>query len=144
MSLFVTGVEDDLPEHEIRLHFAKFGALRSVVCSHRSHCAFLNYMTRAEAEAAAAACQGKAIVKGVPLRVQWGKPKPLDSMDREQRMKNARAARNMGGAGGSAAGGDAAQKAIAGPEGVAASNEMEIAKPPGQDDDVEYAAMEGE
>lgn len=141
-SLFVTGVEDDMLEHDIRTHFAQFGALRSIVCSHRSHCAFLNFMTRADAEKAAEACQGRAVVKGVPLRVQWGKPKPLDSMDREQRMKNARAARNMGGAGASATGANAAQLAIEGSSTSAV--EPEIPKPPGMDDDVEYAAMTGE
>ncbi|KAI4137175.1 MAG: hypothetical protein LQ340_008100, partial [Diploschistes diacapsis] len=60
-SLFVTGVEDDLPEHALRTFFAPFGPLRSLICSHRSHCAFVNYSTRAGAEAAAAACQGRAV-----------------------------------------------------------------------------------
>lgn len=96
-SLFVTGVEDDLPEHELRTFFSKFGTLRSLICSHRSHCAFVNYANRAGAEMAAEVCQGKAVVKGVPLRVQWGKPKPLDTMDREQRMENAKAGRAVTG-----------------------------------------------
>ncbi|KAI9851268.1 MAG: Pre-mRNA-splicing factor slt11 [Thelocarpon superellum] len=30
MSLFITGVEDDLPEHRLRVFFAEFGPLRSV------------------------------------------------------------------------------------------------------------------
>ncbi|KAK4620950.1 Pre-mRNA-splicing factor slt11 [Fulvia fulva] len=143
-SLFVTGVEDDMPEHEIRSHFQQYGALRSLVCSHRSHCAFVNYMEREGAEAAAAACQGRAVVKGVPLRVQWGKPKPLDNMDRDQRMENARAGRAV----------ESRQKAIAGPAGQKAiaggSAQVEdldslaaVAPPPGQGE-VEYAAMAGE
>jgi pre-mRNA-splicing factor RBM22/SLT11 len=92
-SLFVTGVEDDLPEHAVRTFFAPFGTIRSLICSHRAHCAFINYATREGAEKAAAACQGKAIVQGCPLRVQWGKPKPLDNMDREERMALARQGR---------------------------------------------------
>lgn len=92
-SLFVTGVEDDLPEHAIRTFFTPFGQIRSLVCSHRSHCAFINYATREGAEAAAAHCQGKAIIQGCPLRVKWGKPKPLDNTDREQRMAWAREGR---------------------------------------------------
>ena len=92
-SLFVTGVEDDLPEHELRKFFAKFGALRSLVCSHRAHCAFVNYVTRETAEAAAESCQGKAVVQGCPLRVQWGKPKPLDTMEREERIALAKEGR---------------------------------------------------
>ncbi|ERF74814.1 Pre-mRNA-splicing factor slt11 [Endocarpon pusillum Z07020] len=92
-SLFVTGVEDDLPEHAIRTFFTSFGTIRSLVCSHRAHCAFVNYATREAAEKAAEACQGRAIIQGCPLRVQWGKPKPLDNMDREERMELARQGR---------------------------------------------------
>ncbi|KAK3703144.1 Pre-mRNA-splicing factor slt11 [Vermiconidia calcicola] len=143
-SLFITGVEDDMPEHELRTFFSQYGALRSVVCSHRSHCAFMNFMLREGAEVAAAACQGKAVVKGVPLRVQWGRPKPLDSLDRDVRLENARAGRGvvpsvMGGQ---------KRKAVeeGGGEGVA-GQELEglavVAPPPGQGE-VEYAAMAGE
>ncbi|KAK1066257.1 Pre-mRNA-splicing factor slt11 [Friedmanniomyces endolithicus] len=148
-SLFITGVEDDMPEHLLRTHFSQFGPLRSLVCSHRSHCAFLNFMTRDGAEAAAEACQGRAIVKGVPLRVQWGKPKPLDNMDREARMENARAGRGVtqeakkrtGGVDdgmGAEAIGDARRLGDESLGGLGA-----MAPPPGETD-VEYAAMAGE
>lgn len=141
-SLFVTGVEDDLPQHEIQKHFQQYGNLRSVVCSHRSHCAFLNYMTRDGAEAAAHACQGRAIVKGVPLRVQWGKPKPLDNMDLEDRMANAKAGRET----------DAAVKHSSGQRtnfesgesnAAAGRGALAAAAPPGADD-VQYASLAGE
>ena len=144
-SLFVTGVEDDLPEHAIRTYFTQYGTLRSLVCSHRSHCAFVNYMSRESAEQAAAACEGKAIVQGVPLRVQWGKPKPLDSLDRDQRMENAKAGRAV--TAGAATGSAGKRKAIEGSD----SNEEDwdalaarVAAPPGQDEGVEYAALAGE
>ncbi|KAK4570221.1 Pre-mRNA-splicing factor slt11 [Recurvomyces mirabilis] len=146
-SLFITGVEDDMPEHELRTHFTQYGALRSVVCSHRSHCAFMNYMERSGAEAAAEACQGRAIVKGVPLRVQWGKPKPLDNMDRDQRMENARAARGQEqrGRGGAAAGKRKAIAAAPGEEGGEEDLDLvkAVAPPPGAGE-VEYASMAGE
>ncbi|KAI7331791.1 Pre-mRNA-splicing factor [Hortaea werneckii] len=149
-SLFLTGVEDDLPEHAIRAHFEAFGTLRSVVCSHRSHCAFMNYAKRADAEKAAEACQGRAVVKGVPLRVQWGKPKPLDSMERERRMENARAGRQQqaggkkvgGGAAGSGKGRDATANS-ASKSGGQDLDALVAAPPPGQGD-VEYAAQAGE
>ena len=146
-SLFITGVEDDLPENELRSHFSQYGALRSVICSHRSHCAFMNYMERSGAEAAAEACQGRAVIKGVPLRVQWGRPKPLDNMDRDQRMQNARAGRETEKAVKGVAG-PAGRKAIAGPSDEATIGEdlddlSAVAPPPGQED-VEYAAMAGE
>ena len=145
-SLFVTGVEDDLPEHAIRTFFAPFGALRSIVCSHRSHCAFINYATRASAEEAAEHCQGKAVVQGCPLRVQWGKPKPLDHLDTEERMSYARSGRETA-------------KAIQQATTVAPSIEAEgrgsmqrndvddvaaIALPPGHEDSVHYASLAGD
>jgi len=92
-SLFVVGVEDDLPEYKIREFFAEFGTLQSVVCSHRAHCAYINYTDRRNAEKAADSCHGKAIVSGCPLRVTWGRPKQLDTMDREERISNAREGR---------------------------------------------------
>lgn len=144
-SLFVTGVEDDLPEHALRTHFSQYGALRSLVCSHRSHSAFVNYMTRESAEQAAAACQGKAVVAAVPLRVQWGKPRALDSLDRDQRMENARAGRAV-----AASSVSGKRKAIENAEHAGSKNDdwdalaANVVAPPGQDEGVEYAALAGE
>ena len=144
-SLFVTGVEDDLPEHELRTFFTPFGVLRSLVCSHRSHCAFVNFATREGAEKAAEACQGRAVVKGCPLRVQWGRPKPLDNLEQEERMSYARAGRETASA-------LAAAKAASGEVGEDGGGEGElgdghrmaaVAPPPGQED-VQYASLAGD
>lgn len=142
-SLFVTGVEDDLPEHAVRTFFTPFGTLRSVICSHRAHCAFINYATREGAEAAAEYCQGKAIIQGCPLRVQWGRPRPLDSMDKEERMSLARQGRDT----------TKAVIATSSPMGTVAGQiagaplqddpgDLVPAPPPGQDN-VQYAARVG-
>ncbi len=147
-SLFVTGVEDDLPEHAIRTFFNPFGQIRSIVCSHRSHCAFINYATREGAEAAAAQCAGKAVIQGCPLRVKWGKPKPLDNTDREQRLEWAREGRQTAAA---TAEGQSGQKAISGGPGQAqieAGPEEEpstfvVAPPPGAGD-IQYASLAGD
>lgn len=143
-SLFVTGVEDDLPEHAVRSFFADFGKLRSLVCSHRSHCAFVNYVARADAETAAERCQGKAVIQGCPLRVRWGKPKPLDNMDKEERLKNAREGRS---AAGLARGGKSGKKAITAAGDVADKEAKEqniaVAPPPGSGA-VQYASMSGD
>ncbi|KIW08299.1 uncharacterized protein PV09_01217 [Verruconis gallopava] len=140
-SLFVTGVEDDLPEHEIRTFFTKFGTLRSLVCSHRAHSAFVNFATRQGAEAAAEACQGRAVVKGVPLRVQWGKPKPLDTLDREQRIENAKAGRAVAPLSSHRLQGPTGENAI---EATPAEDldSLVPSKPPGEED-VQYAALAG-
>lgn len=76
-SLLVMGIEDDLPEHALRQYFAEFGPIKSLVCSHRSRCAFVNYANRAAAETAAEACAGEILIRGCPLRIQWGKPRSL-------------------------------------------------------------------
>lgn len=145
LSLFVTGVEDDLPEHAIRTFFSQFGQLRSLVCSHRSHCAFVNFGTRDAAETAAMHCRGRAVIQGCPLRVRWGKPRPLDSTDREQRMEWAKEGRQT--AAGAAevdarsnlvAGGDATSQ-----DGPEDSNDFVVAPPPGQGP-VNYASLQGD
>lgn len=136
-SLFVTGVEDDLPEHDIRTHFAQYGQLRSVVCSHRAHCAYINYVKRKDAETAAETFQGKTVIKGCPLRVTWGKPKQLDSMDQNQRMMYAKEGRSTAGAG------RRAQAAIAAAPQESLDSLAAIAPPPGADDEVNYASLAG-
>lgn len=144
-SLFVTGVEDDLPEHAVKEFFSRFGQLRSLICSHRSHCAFVNYAARDRAEAAAKACQGKAVVQGCPLRVRWGKPKPLDNLDREERLKNAQEGRQTVGATGAPG---PERKAITGAGEVVAPEEPRprsyaVAPPPGSGD-VQYSSLSGD
>ncbi|KLJ12368.1 pre-mRNA-splicing factor slt11 [Blastomyces silverae] len=148
-SLFITGVEDDLPEHALRTFFTEFGTLRSLICSHRSHCAFVNYATRDAAEKAAHHCQGKAVIQGCPLRVQWGKPRPLDNMEREQRMQYARQGRtvvpprrNTGAGGAGKAANEAANAAAAGQE-ERKQPSYAVAPPPGSGD-VRYASLAGD
>ncbi|KAL9631337.1 MAG: hypothetical protein Q9164_005953 [Protoblastenia rupestris] len=143
-SLFVTGIEDDLPEHTLRTFFTPFGVLRSIVCSHRSHCAFINYATREGAEAGADHCRGRAVIQGVPLRVTWGKPKALDHLDTEERMAYAKSGRET------AKAIAAAESSIATAgdsiEGAPIRESLEglaaIAAPPGQGE-VQYASLAG-
>lgn len=145
LSLFITGVEDDLPEHAIRTFFTQFGQLRSLVCSHRSHCAFINFATREAAESAAAQCQGKAIIQGCPLRVRWGKPKSLDGTDRDQRIEWAKEGRQT------AAGAQAREKALTGTSkqgrlespAQEESNSFIVAAPPGAEQP-NYASLAGD
>ena len=143
-SLFVTGVEDDLPEHEIRSHFTQYGQLRSLVCSHRAHCAFVNYIKRKDAEAAAEACQGKVVIKGCPMRVTWGKPKQLDTMDRDQRIAYAKEGRAVAGAARRGAAQASGSRAAIAP---APEDELDslaaMAPPPGADDDAQYPSLAG-
>lgn len=94
MSLFVTGIEDDLPEYKIRDFFKAFGKIKSLVVSHMSHCAFVNYETREAAEKGADACRGRAVIAGCPLRVRWGQPKAIGTMNKEERLEMIRDGRS--------------------------------------------------
>ncbi|KAA8568155.1 hypothetical protein MFRU_034g00140 [Monilinia fructicola] len=143
-SLFITGVEDDLPEYKIRDFFSPYGKLRSLVCSHMSHCAFINYATREGAEAAAEALQGKAIIAGCPLRVQWGRPRPIGTMDKDERIATGREGRSAFSSSGSgpqrrATEGGSSQTAP--PKDDLASMSA-VAAPPGAGD-VQYASLAG-
>ena len=139
-SLMVTGVEDDLPEHAIRTFFSPFGVLRSLVCSHRSHAAFLNYATREGAEAAAEHCQGRAVIVGCPLRVNWARPKALDHLDTEERMSYARAGRDTAKA--IKAVNRVPASEIQGGQSQEVDQMAAIAPPPGKED-VNYASLAG-
>ena len=144
-SLFVTGIEDDLPEHAVRTFFTPFGLLRSVVCSHRSHCAFINYTTRESAEAAADYCQGRAVVQGVPLRVTWGKPKALDHLDTEERMAYARSGRETARAIAVAEQSRAAPGgSIQGASATGVPDDLSAIAPPPGHQDVQYASLQGD
>ena len=136
-SLFVTGVEDDLPQHELQTYFAQYGQLRSVVCSHRAHCAYINYMTRKDAESAAESLKGKVVIKGCPMKVTWGKPKQLDSLDQNVRMMYAREGRQASG------NARRAQGAAEGAPKASMDSLAAIAPPPGADDEVNYASLAG-
>jgi len=86
MSLFLTGVEDDLPEYAIKEFFAPYGQIRSVVCVHKARSAFVNFATREGAEKAVKeACgNGDIVIKSNPLRVQWSKPRALGPIAEDQ------------------------------------------------------------
>lgn len=144
-SLFVTGVEDDLPEHKIRDFFSPYGKLRSLVCSHMSHCAFINYATREGAEAAAEALQGRAVIAGCPLRVQWGRPRPIGTMDKEERMATGREGRSAFSNPRSRAAAEAGNGQggyIEAPPKDDLASMSAVAPPPGSGD-VQYASLSG-
>ncbi|KAI8801656.1 Pre-mRNA-splicing factor RBM22 [Cladochytrium replicatum] len=88
MSLFITGVEGDITEAEIRGYFQAFGELKSVVMVYKSKCAFVNFTSRQSAELAAERSFNNLILKDHALKVQWGKAKALgprgDTVDGQQ------------------------------------------------------------
>ncbi|KAJ1659859.1 Pre-mRNA-splicing factor slt11 [Coemansia sp. RSA 25] len=75
-SLFVLGLDQSVTQADLRDHFSPFGELKSVVVVPKGNCAFVNYKSRAGAEAAASAALGGCSIKDKSLKVSWGKPKP--------------------------------------------------------------------
>ena len=148
MSLFVTGIEDDLPEHKIRHFFKAFGKLRSLVVSHMSHCAFVNYETRESAEKAAAECKGRTVIAGCPLRIRWSQPKSIGTMNKDERLemirdgRSAFAEKRKGGQRAIEGSGSRAQGSNESTEKHALSD-VAAAPPPGQGD-VQYASLSGD
>jgi pre-mRNA-splicing factor RBM22/SLT11 len=145
MSLFVTGIEDDLPEYKIRDFFKPFGKIKSLVVSHMSHCAFVNYETREAAERAAEECKGRAVIAGCPLRIRWGQPKAIGTMNREERVEMIRDGRSAFARPKSTGGG---QKAIEGADSQAHTQakddlvDLAVAPPPGAAE-VQYESLAG-
>lgn len=86
-SLYVMGVDTDLPDYILKDYFTKFGPVASLVCIHAARSAFINFASRASAEAAAASVQtpsGKFVLEGSKLRLAWSKPRPLGTSFRVQ------------------------------------------------------------
>ena len=146
MSLFVTGVEDDLAEFKIRDFFKTFGKIKSLVVSHMTHCAFVNYETREAAEKAAEECKGRAVIAGCPLRIRWSVPKAIGTLDKEERADMLRDGRSAfpdakRRAGLKAIEGGNAQGSDVG-AGAGDAAALVVAPPPGADD-VQYASLAG-
>ncbi|KAJ1736883.1 Pre-mRNA-splicing factor slt11 [Coemansia sp. Benny D160-2] len=74
-SLFVTGM-DGLAQADLLGHFGAYGELKSVAVVPKGNCAFVNFKSRAGAEAAAAAALGGCVIKEKPVRLAWAKPRP--------------------------------------------------------------------
>ena len=74
-SLFLTGIESDITEKDIKNFFYAFGEIKSVVIIYKSKCAFVNFATRSGAELAVEKAYNNCKINDHVIRVQWGKPK---------------------------------------------------------------------
>ena len=109
-----------------------------------SHCAFINFATREGAEAAAEALQGRAVIAGCPLRVQWGRPRPIGTMDRDERIATGREGRAAFKGSGARAveGANVSGSYIEASPSDPLENMSVVAPPPGAND-VQYASLAG-
>ena len=77
-TLFVGGLDERVDEAALRDHFFVFGELASVRVLSERKCAFVTFAERPAAEAAAAGLGGgQLLVKGLRLKLMWGKPVAL-------------------------------------------------------------------
>ncbi|CAG5115684.1 unnamed protein product [Candidula unifasciata] len=71
-TLYVGGLGDKVGEKDLRDFFYQFGEIRSINVS-KQQCAFVQFTTRACAEAAAEKSFNKLILNGRRLNVKWGR-----------------------------------------------------------------------
>jgi len=68
-----------------RDYFYQFGEMRSLTVVPRQQCAFVQYTTRAAAEAAAEKSFNKLIISGQRLNIKWGKSQGLQQITADQK-----------------------------------------------------------
>ena len=74
-TLFVGGLDERVDEEALKDHFYPFGELASVRVVRDRKCAFVTFAARAAAEKAAEGLGGgQLVVKGLRLKLMWGKP----------------------------------------------------------------------
>lgn len=74
-TLYVGNLGDGniITEDELKDHFYQYGEIRSIAVVNKNQCAFVQYIARASAEAAAEATFNKLIIRGRRLNIKWGR-----------------------------------------------------------------------
>jgi pre-mRNA-splicing factor RBM22/SLT11 len=78
VTLWISGLDEDINELDLRSHFASFGDLKSVSLLRKAKGAFVVFLTREGAEEAASVSSASGPffnIKGKSLRIAWGKSK---------------------------------------------------------------------
>ncbi|KAL0481910.1 pre-mRNA-splicing factor RBM22/SLT11 [Acrasis kona] len=80
-TLYVGGLEghEEIDQKDIHQHFETFGTIQSIKMATQQGCAFVTFDHRVDAEGAADSLYNKLIIKEVPLRILWAKPKRTHS-----------------------------------------------------------------
>ncbi|XP_058099557.1 zinc finger CCCH domain-containing protein 40-like [Magnolia sinica] len=73
-TLYVGGLDARVTEQDLRDHFYSHGEIESVRMVLQRACAFVTYTTREGAEKAAEELSNKLVIKGLRLKLMWGKP----------------------------------------------------------------------
>ncbi|KAG1364490.1 putative zinc finger CCCH domain-containing protein 40 [Cocos nucifera] len=73
-TLYVGGLDARITEQDLRDHFYAHGEIESIRMVLQRACAFVTYTTREGAEKAAEELANKLVIKGLRLKLMWGKP----------------------------------------------------------------------
>ncbi|KAA8549359.1 hypothetical protein F0562_001043 [Nyssa sinensis] len=73
-TLYVGGLDARITEQDLRDHFYAHGEIESVRMVLQRACAFVTYTTREGAEKAAEELSNKLVIKGLRLKLMWGRP----------------------------------------------------------------------
>lgn len=73
-TLYVGGLDPRISEQDLKDNFYAFGEIESIRLVLQRACAFVTYTTREGAEKAAEELSNKLVIKGVRLKLMWGKP----------------------------------------------------------------------
>ncbi|PKU84628.1 zinc finger CCCH domain-containing protein 40-like [Dendrobium catenatum] len=73
-TLYVGGLDARITEQDLRDNFYACGEIESIRMVSQRACAFVSYTTREGAEKAAEELSNKLVIKGLRLKLMWGKP----------------------------------------------------------------------
>ena len=73
-TLYVGGLDARVTEQDLRDHFYAHGEIESIKLVLQRACAFVTYTTREGAEKAAEELSNKLVIKGLRLKLMWGRP----------------------------------------------------------------------
>lgn len=73
-TLYVGGLDGRITEQDLRDNFYAHGEIESVRMVLQRACAFVTYTTREGAEKAAEELSNKLVIKGLRLKLMWGRP----------------------------------------------------------------------
>ncbi|CAN4118489.1 unnamed protein product [Withania somnifera] len=91
-TLYVGGIDARITEQDLRDHFYAHGEIESIKMVVQRGCAFITYTTREGAEKAAEELANKLVIKGLRLKLLWGRPqvpKPESEVSDEARQQAA-------------------------------------------------------
>lgn len=96
-TLYVGGLDARITEQDLRDNFYAHGEIESVRIVLQRACAFVTYTTREAAEKAADELSNKLVIKGLRLKLMWGRPQqPKPEIDGSDQAKQQAAVAHSG------------------------------------------------